>query len=374
MHHQRRSATFAFVSLTLSLLATSELAVAGVGPAPGRVFTSTNAAVANEVIAFDRAVDGTLTQAGGFATQGLGSGDALGSQGALVVSSGLDWLFVVNAGSNDVSVFRLINGNPMLMDREGSGGLRPVSIAVLGNLVYVLNAGSPNNVSGFKLDFGTGDLAPIPSASYSLSAAQTGPAQVSFSPDGLWLVVTEKMTNLIDVFPAQANGQLGAMQSQPSSGQTPFGFGFRHGNQLIVSEAFGGATDASAVSSYTLDQTGALATVSGSVPTTETAACWIAIPNNMLWAYATNTGSNTVSGYFISAAGALVPLNGDGKTATTGPTPTDCVFGRDTRLLFVLNSGAASISSYRIAPGGALNSIGTFGTLPPISVAGLAAY
>ena len=67
-------------------------------------------------------------------------------------------------------------------------------------------------------------------------------------------------------------------------------------------------------------------------------------------------------------------VNADGVTATTGPSPTDIVFGRDTRLLFVLESGAASISSYRIAPGGALLPLGTFGNLPPTSSVGLAAY
>jgi hypothetical protein len=97
-------------------------------------------------------------------------------------------------------------------------------------------------------------------------------------------------------------------------------------------------------------------------------------PNNMLWAYATNTGSDSVSGFLITPGGTLVPLNADGVTATTGPMPTDVVFGRDTRMMFVLNSGAASISSYRIQPGGALLATGTFGSLPPMSTVGLAAY
>jgi 6-phosphogluconolactonase len=366
-------ATAALLALPCFWLATSPAAHAGV-PTPGWVYTSTNVAGPNEVIRMARGVDGSLTPNGGTLTGGTGSGDALGSQGAVCLSADLNWLLVVNAGSNDVSVFQLVGGVPTLTDREPSLGLRPISVAMLGTLVYVLNAGSPNNVSGFKLDVGTGDLSPIPSSTYTLSAAQTGPAQVAFSPDGAWLVVTEKMTNLIDVFPTQANGQLGPIQLQPSSGQTPFGFGFRNGNQLIVSEAFMGATDASAVTSYALGSGGALSTVSASVPTTETAACWIAIPNNMLWAYATNTGSDSVSGFLITPGGTLVPLNADGVTATTGPMPTDVVFGRDTRMMFVLNSGAASISSYRIQPGGALLATGTFGSLPPMSTVGLAAY
>ena len=360
------------VSFSLFVAALASPAAAQFGPVPGQVFTSTNASAGNEVVVFTRGTDGTLLQNPAVSTGGTGSGDALGSQGAVCLTENLQWLLVVNAGSDDVSVFALSGGNLTSTDREPSGGVRPVSVAAFGSLVYVLNAGSPNDVSGFTLS-ATGDLAPIAGATSALSAAQTGPAQVGFSPDGNWLVVTEKMTNLIDVWPVNANGTLGSVVAQPSSGATPFGFAFR-GAQLIVSEAFMGATDASAVSSYALAGGGALGTITASAPTTETAACWIAIPNNMLWAYTTNTGSNSVTGYFVAPSGALTILDANGVTAPTGSMPTDAAFARETRYLFVLNSGDGTISSFRIAPGGALSSLGSVGTLPMTSVVGLAAY
>jgi len=70
---------------------------------------------------------------------------------------------------------------------------------------------------------------------------------------------------------------------------TPFGFDFAGNHRLIVSEAFGGAVDASAVSSYRVDGDGDVDVVSASVPTTETAACWIEISQNRRYAYTTNT-------------------------------------------------------------------------------------
>jgi putative transposase len=102
------------------------------------------------------------------------------------------------------------------------------------------------------------------------------PVEVGFDPSGDFLVVTEKATNKIDVFPVAPNGTLGAIMANASHGTTPFGFEFSDADTLIVSEAFGGAVDASAVSSYHLAPTGALTVVTGSAPTHQTAACWIA--------------------------------------------------------------------------------------------------
>ena len=361
----------AFASLSLPVLL-APAARAQLGPAPGQLFTSTNDATANEVAVFVRGTDGSLTQGPSVATGGQGSGDVLNSQGAVALSLNLQWLLVVNAGSNDVSVFQVAGNGITLTDREPSGGTRPVSVTIFGSLVYVANAGSPNNVTGFTLSPG-GDLSPIANSTRSLSAPAAEPAQVEISPDGAFLVVTERAGNTVDVFPVGNGGLLGPGVFNMSSGTTPFGFGFR-GSTLIVSEAFMGATDLGAVSSYSIGSDGTLATVSASVPTTETASCWIAFPPNMLWAYTTNTGSDSVTGYVVGPTGVLAILDLDGVTATTGPMPTDLTFARNTRFLFVLNSGDASVTSYRIQPGGALTPITTAGTLPPMTTVGIAAY
>ncbi len=50
------------------------------------MYTLTNSAAGNAVLAFARAADGTLTAQGTYATGGLGSGAALGSQGAVILS------------------------------------------------------------------------------------------------------------------------------------------------------------------------------------------------------------------------------------------------------------------------------------------------
>src|SRR5262249_41350865 len=162
------------------------------------VYTMSNAAGGNHILVFDRRADGALSPAGSVPTGGEGTGAGLGNQGGVVLTHDGDWLLAVNAGSNSVSVFAVRPRDLRLTDVAASGGLRPISIAAHRNLVYVLNAGN-DTVSGFVLT-NSGRLLPLPNSTRPLSGTSTGPAQASFSPNGRWLVVTEKNTNTIDVF------------------------------------------------------------------------------------------------------------------------------------------------------------------------------
>ena len=73
----------------------------------GQVFTISNAAAGNSVLVFARGVDGSLHAAGTYATGGAGTGAGLNSQGALALDESRSTLVVVNAGSNDISAFRV---------------------------------------------------------------------------------------------------------------------------------------------------------------------------------------------------------------------------------------------------------------------------
>lgn len=340
------------------------------------VFTMSNAVAGNELLAYSRDGNGALTPAGVFATEGIGSGGGLGNQGAVSLSSDDAFVLVVNAGSNSVSVFSVVGVAATLTDVESSGGMRPVSVAIRGDLVYVLNAMGPGNVSGFRLDE-SGDLSPIPDSTRPLSgAAMTGAAQVGFNPDGDVLVVTEKATNLITTYTVGEDGLLGAPFAQPSIGMTPFGFGFEKRGRLIVSEAFGGAPDASALSSYDVDNDGALTVISPSVPTTETAACWIVTTSNGRFTYTTNTASGTVSAYAIDEqTGTLSLLDDDGIAGDTGAgsTPLDAALTINSRFLYVLSSDTGRIDAFRVNGGdGSLTKLTGIDGLP-VSANGLAA-
>jgi len=338
----------------------------------GAVYTTTNAAGPNSVVVYQRLSDGTLNPGGLVPTGGSGTGAGLGSQGAVVLSDSNRWLFVVNAGSDEITVFEVERDGLEFADKVSSGGHTPISVTVHGRLVYVLNAGTPNNITGFLLN-SEGKLISIPGSTRTLSAPAVGPAQVQFSPDGDLLVVTEKGANLIDVFPVGPNGLPGTRVSTASHGTTPFGFAFGKRNQLLVSEAFGGAPNASAMSSYLAHDDGSLTLVTGSAPTNQSAACWVVVNNSGRLTYATNTGSSSITGFHVGPGGELAILNADGRTGVTpaGSAPIDEAFSNDGRFLYALTSTVAGISGFRVEHDGSL--IPTGNVSAPATASGLAA-
>jgi 6-phosphogluconolactonase len=219
---------------TIRGAACAALAVSGLmlvaGPAAaksdkgaGAVYTSTNSAGGNEVKAYERAGDGSLKPAGTFATDGLGTGAGLGSQGALALKHGL--LYAVNAGSDDISAFTVKPHGLRLIGTTASGGDQPISLTVHGDLLYALNAGA-GSITGFT-GAKDGELEPLAGSTQPITG--TGPAQVQFSNDGGVLVVTNKGTNTIDTFVVGDDGTPAAAVSHDSAGETPFGFDFdRH--------------------------------------------------------------------------------------------------------------------------------------------------
>ncbi len=331
--------------------------------APGVVYTMTNATDGNEVVVFRRHRTGLLTAGGSFPTGGNGTGAGLGNQGGLILAKGGRLVLVCNAGSDEISVLTARGADLQLLKTVDSGGEMPISVTAHGNIVYVLNAGGSGNITGFRLR-GSGNLTQI--ASQPLSGSGTGPAQVGFSPNGRVLIVTEKGTNLLVTYVVDGNGVAQAPQTFPSSGMTPFGFAFDRSGHLIVSEAFGGAANASAVSSYAVDNQGNLQVISPSVASNQSAACWIAITNSGKYAYSTNTGSGNVSGYRISAAGSLGLLNSTGISGVTGngTRPIDMAFSRNSKFLYTLNSGTSDIEIFRVLSNGGLVNLGSIGGLP----------
>lgn len=331
---------------------------------PGALYVATNATVGNEILVFPRAGDGTLGTPSHFGTGGKGSGGGLGNQGGIALTQGERWLLVVNAGSNEVSVFAVGPDGLALTDRVSSGGKQPLSVTASRWVVYVLNAGGAGNITGFRLSE-QGRLRVLPHSTRPLSSPAPGPAEVAFSPDGEVLVVTEKATNTISTYRVKDDGLTEGPHPQASVGKTPFGFAFSRRGALVVSEAFGGAAGASALSSYDVSESGELAVVSASVGTTQTAACWVVITRDSRFAYTTNTGSGTISGYRLSPDGALTLLAPRGVNGTTGAGPIDMAFSGNDRFLYALNSGSGTISAFQVNGDGSLTSQAGTSGLPP---------
>jgi 6-phosphogluconolactonase len=307
----------------------------------GHVYVQTNDAAGNAVVAFDRAADGRLTPDETVATGGLGTSAGLGDQGALAIAADQRHLLVVNAGSDDVTLFEIDDDGLDLADVEPVGD-RPVSVAVHENLVYVLNQGA-DTIQALRISE-ENTLVSVPRSTRPLSTTNANAAQVAFSPDGDLLAVTEKDTQTIDTYVVRPNGRALGPNAQPSSGATPFGFQFGPDGRLYVSEAPG-----SAASSYDVDGAGTITPISASVPNGQAAACWLVVTSDGRFAYTANAGTANVSQYAIASSGALA-LVGDGTSGVTDPGPVDLDVTDGDRFLYVLNSRSGSISAFSIDP------------------------
>ena len=347
----------------------------------GAVYVLTNQTT-NTVAAFRRTAWGRLTPAGEFPTGGAGdptpqppdpTTDPLASQGALIMSRGNQYLYAVNAGSNQISVLRIRKNSLDIVDVVDSGGVRPISLALHDDLLYVLNEGGTPNITGFTIEEG-GTLTPLPGSTRPLiGGGAADPAQIGFSHDGDLLVVTEKSGNRINTYRINDDGQPSPPIDNASNGMTPFGFAFNNADTLVVSEAFGGATNQSAASSYIGRDDGTLQMVSSSVPNSQTASCWVVIPNNGKTAFVSNTGSGTISSYHINPVdGSLSLLNATAADTGTGSAPIDMDLSVNSRILFVLLGGTQSVASFRVWKNGNLTLLDTAEGLP-LGAQGIAA-
>jgi 6-phosphogluconolactonase len=325
----------------------------------GGVYTMSNATSGNAVIAFSRAADGSLTSLGSFATGGRGTGgavDPLQSQYSLLLDGNDQMLFAVNAGSNEVSGFQVAKDASLtLSDRVSSGGSMPVSLAMHGSLLYVLNAGD-NTVSGFRVA-SSGHIVSLPNSTRSLSTGAAGASTIRFTPDGNWVIVTERDANRLETFAVEPNGRLGAPVVTASHGATPFGFDVTPRNQPVVSEAAGAAPDGAA-SSYTLGATGALNVVTGSLDTGGAAACWVRLTSDGGLAFVVNSGSNAIASVSVASSGALTLLNSTAAFTGTGTAPIDLDLAAGDHFLYVLEGAAGAIAGFDVGSGGTLTANG----------------
>jgi 6-phosphogluconolactonase (cycloisomerase 2 family) len=365
---------FVMVALCVGMTAFGREGRATAAEGEGAVYALTNESSGNAVAIFKRASNGTLTAAGTVATGGTGTGAGLGSQGALVLSRHRKQLYAVNAGSNDISVFKVTPDGLRLLNRAGSGGIQPISLTIFEDMLFVLNAGGSGNITGFHVG-DNGKLRPLMNSTRPLSGPAVGPAQVQFSHDGRLLAVTEKATNIIDIYHVYKHGMVSGPLAQPSAGQTPFGFAFDRNDRLIVSEAFGGAAGAGAVSSYAVSRDGMIRVLTGSAPNYQGAPCWVILSENGRFAFVANTGSGTVSAYRIRTNGTLRLLDPDGVAGVTGDDtrPADMGLSDDGRYLYARNGGTGTISVFRVQHDGSLKHLGETGMLPA-GAAGLAAH
>ena len=350
----------AFASTASASTAAPSSGHSGYSGASHAVFVQTDATSGNHVVAYHRAADGALSPAGSYPTGGLGGVlggsvvDHTASQGSLTYDPWHSLLYAVNAGSNTVSVFAVSGDHLALRQVLSSGGTFPVSVAVHGDLVYVVNALNGGSLQGYRV-FGS-VLVPLSGSGRALGLNPGAspqftntPGQVAFTPDGSRLIVTTKANgNDIDVFDVGFAGYLSAapvVNSEP--GTVPFAITFDSYGHLVIAEA-----GTNALATFTISGHGTLSQLDA-VGTGEAATCWVAPAGSFL--FASNAGSAAESGFTSAAGGQLTLL---GATATDAGT-VDASAAAGGRFLSVQTGGAGIVDEYAVGAGGALSQIGS---------------
>src|SRR6266511_224517 len=330
------------------------------------VFVQTNEMDTNRVLAFRRNADGTLEQLGSYETGGAGDGvPHLTSQGSVVLT-GDGRLLVTNAGSGELSLFDVGAAGLEIVQTISSGGGAPKSVAEHDGLVYALNTGDPS-LAGFRL--GRQGLEPIGATPLP---PDSDPAQVGFTPDGATLVVTNRGTNSIALYPVDADGRLGEPQLQPSSGPTPYGFAFTGDGTLLVTEAFGAEKGQAAASSYRVGG-GSATPVSRSVGNGRSEICWAVVSKDGRYVFTTNFADGAVSRYSIGADGSITLDDAVAGAAVEGQAGLrDEDLSADGDFLYAIDADAGRIFGWAIGEAGTLTAVGSWDGIPT-TVAGLAA-
>jgi hypothetical protein len=358
-------ATLTGVAATITALAFPAVAGAdGSGPGgPGgfghgsTVYVQTNDPTGNQIVTYVSEGAG-LHAVGRTDTGGLGvdipgaAVDKLASEGSLVADPAAGLLVGVNGGSNTISVFHAFGpflSRPRVLP---SGGTTPVSVAVRGDLIYVLNAGGTGSIQGYYAD----SLTPVPGSHQSLGltpgltpAFLNTPGQIGFTPNGRQIVVTTKANGSdIDVFNVTPWGSVtGSPVVNPSAAPVPFGFTFDPAGDLVVTEA-----GTSALTTYSVAGNGTVTEV-GSTTDGLAALCWVT--TNDRYFFGANAGSAAVTSYSIGASDVPTVV----ATTATDPGPIDLATSLDGRSLFVETGGSDLVDSFAVQADGSLVATGS---------------
>jgi 6-phosphogluconolactonase len=382
-----------------------------------RVYTATNNPAGNAVIVFTRAADGKLTQIATVPTGGKGIASEppfgfpiVDTSGSINLRPDGKLLFVVNAGSNTVTSFRVTSSGLQRVSVAPTQGKLPMSLTSSGHLLYVVNEIS-KNIYGWTFT-PSGVLHPIAGSNRPLTAVTPAgkkdkvgvAAGIGFTSDGGVVAVTQRglprQYGEIDTFVIARNGAAGPSHAFATNGvPNPFGFSAT-GKYLLVSNAGFVATPSGtppnpgdftqftgSAATYKVSPTGKVTFVANTL-TGGRAACWLIVTKDGKTAIVTNTlskapptsGKGAVSSLSVGANGKMTLL----QQADTGPGfPSDEGFSHDDKYLYVIDPTVvippsmipgSHIEVYRLGPGGSMTNIQSTPTTLPNTISGIGSF
>jgi 6-phosphogluconolactonase (cycloisomerase 2 family) len=378
----------------------------------GTLYSLTNDPERNQVVAYRRAADGTLSFMARYDTGGEGTGffensdtmlllgSSTGQSSPVRLGGGNDLLFAANPGSDDVSVFRVNDdGTLKLVDRTPTGEERPTSLTVRNGVLYAMNAAGDNlpgatfcfggkpTITGFRVA-DSGNLTPIPGSTSRLSGGpDSGCTQVTFTPDGDELLVAQFGANRIDAFTVGRDGVARKSVANKPIGIGPFALNFDQRGRLLTTDDFLAKVGQGAVASYRVgDDDGRLTPIDGVVRNGETDPCWLVDTPDGKYVYVSNFGPapfltapqsarrGTISSFRLNPDGSMTLL--ESQAAQVGVGSADITLAEGGRYLYALNTIEGNVKAYRVQDDGGLTRIDRAGKGLPAGeqVGGIASF
>ena len=367
----------------------------------GAVYTLSNGATKNQVLVQSLNMNGQMTMTGSVDTNGTGvnttAEDVLFSQGSVVVYS--NYLFVVNPGSNSISMFMISpsDGTQLtLVSVQTTNGWFPISIAVNSMYACVLTGGPITGIRCFT--YNASGLMMVPSFDRNLTSyiSQTVPpsgppgtmSQISFSGDNMALIVAVKgdlstKPGYVLIYPMTNSGSMLAanpVKSTPANASLLFSISLVGKNGMIFTDAALQGVITTSYSSTDGTTQGAVFTYINS--TMASALCWSAYSPMLDNYYVVAAGSATIFELKVNLGSTTSPVTIVGSytlPARTGALDATVVTLGSTDYLYVIGTTAHVVAGYKLGPSGnatALNVLtvqqGNVATIPKL--AGVAGF
>ncbi len=289
----------------------------------GVVYVQSNVATSpgNQILAYRRDGVGNLTPVEGspFSTGGAGISPSFNlgpydSDQEIITNPEQTLLYATNGGSNSIAVFKFKSDGslvPLKGSPFSSGGSNPVSLALTGNKMVVVNQDNdPANPGQFLPSYSTlqvnssGELKPIPGAVFTVDLG-SNPSQALVPPNHPSLVFgCDFLGGLLRSFQLHENGSLQQVdvQALPAdefalSGAPPLPLGlWSHPKHPIL---YVGFVTINRMGVYRYNAFGQFEFLR-TVPDTGNGICWIRSNKEGTRLYTSNTADPSISVYDIS--------------------------------------------------------------------------
>jgi len=317
---------------------------------------------ANQIIAYrEDPNSGVLTQISG-SPYSVGDGAI-----SMVLHPSGKYLYVANPGQNenDISQFNIAS-NGTLTEPNARISVAPnasqpklLVMDPAGSYLYVMNIGS-NNISVFSIDSSSGVLTQVANSPVSVLAPVLN---MQLTPSGNFLFVSAaggSTNGLIAAFSVNA-GTLSPVGTTATDGTNPYGLAIDPSGTYLYVANFG---PSNSISVFTIGTSGSLAPVQGSpIADGYTDPFAMIFDPSGKYLYVANQGSNNVAAYTIDSTGLPAALTSSTTTNAFGTeaNPSFLVADPGGKYLFVGNQGtSAGIQVFGVS-NGSLSALSTYG-------------